>query len=154
MLIFFMQSTSCIAFQHWLQFYPYILQGSALFLYFVYYAIFIFDKFYDLVNLLHQFHSNLNVAFFLKPYPFSWFSQFFNGMAAFIQVSLATVILAVSVLSFTHIFLGCNWLHFVPLNYIFIFIEDIFKIANDILCSFLYHIYFTLNWNIFFVFQR
>ena len=59
-----------------------------------YQDVFILDECSGLVNLPHRFNSNLNVVLILKIYLLSSFSQVFNGMAAFIQVSLATIFYA------------------------------------------------------------
>ena len=74
----------------------------------VYQTVFLLDECSGLVNLPHQFHYKLNMALILKLYLFSFFSQFFNGMADLIQVSLATIFYEVSVFFLTYIFLGFN----------------------------------------------
>ena len=60
----------------------------------VYQTLFILDECSSLVNLPHQFQSTLNVYLIFKLYLFSWFPQFLNGMAGFIQVSLAIIFYA------------------------------------------------------------
>ena len=60
----------------------------------VYQTVFLLADCSGLVNLPHQFHFKLNMALILRLYLFSYFSQLFNGMAAFIQVSLATIFYA------------------------------------------------------------
>ena len=92
------------------------------------------------------------MALILKIYLFRFFSQFFNGMAAFVQVSLVTIFYAVSVIFLSRILLGFNYLPLVNLNCIVFIIEDIFNMAYYIMCNLFYHIYFTLNWIIFFYF--
>ena len=70
----------------------------------VYKIVFLLDNFSVLVNIPHQFHSKLNVALVLKFYLFSWFSQSFNDMDNFTEVSLETIFYAVSVIFLPHVF--------------------------------------------------
>ena len=97
----------------------------------VYQYVFLLNECSGIFNFTHQLHSKVNVALIFKLYLFSFFSQFFNGMDAFTQVILATVFYAVSIIFLPHILLGFNYLPLVTLRYIVLFIEDIFKKANN-----------------------
>ena len=99
----------------------------------VYQTVFLLDECSGFVNLPHQLHYKINVAFILKIYLYICFSPLFNGMAACIQVSLASIFYAFPVIVFPHIFLGLNYIRLLPINYLVLLIGDIFKMYNGIL---------------------
>ena len=111
----------------------------------VYQTVFILDQGSILFNLPYKFHFKLNVALIFKLYPISCFYQSLNGISDFIQVSLATIFYAVSIIFLPHNVLGLSYPLLVPLKNFVILIDDIFKVANYILCSLSYYIDFTLS---------